>query len=76
LLVAVGELGQMIARGAMEAGMPASAIHSVPTAEEYSIAAAWLAGEVLRGDCILFKASRAMALETMAEAVYQELEKR
>ena len=73
LLLTVGELGRFIARGAMEAGMDASAIHSVLTAEEYSAAAAWLAGKVSAGDCVLFKASRAMELETLAEAVTARL---
>ena len=73
LLVAVGELGRFIAEGAVEAGLPASAVHIVSTAEDYPEAAAWLAGEAKAGDCILFKASRAMALETMAEVFSAKL---
>ena len=73
LLVAVGELGHSIARGAMEAGLPASAVHTVPSGEDYPAAALWLVGEARTGDCILFKASRAMALETMAEAFVTKL---
>ena len=73
LLVAVGELGQFIARGAEEAGMPASSIRQVPSVDEYSAAAAWLALEARDGDCILFKASRAMALERMADAALEAM---
>ena len=73
LLVAVGELGQYIAQGAIEAGLPAEAVHSVPATEDYPAAAEWLLGELRPGDCLLFKASRAMALERMAEAVTAEL---
>lgn len=73
LLVAVGELGQSIARGAVDAGLPAEAVHTVLTAEDYPAAAEWLLGELRVGDCILFKASRAMALEKMAGAVTEGL---
>ncbi|MBE6652021.1 MAG: UDP-N-acetylmuramoyl-tripeptide--D-alanyl-D-alanine ligase [Ruminococcaceae bacterium] len=69
LLVAVGELGQHIAQGAMDAGLPAEAVRSITGPEDYPAAARWLLGELGAGDCILFKASRAMALEKMAEAV-------
>ena len=73
LLVAVGELGRCIADGAMEAGLPAEAVCYVPTTEDYPAAAARLAEALRAGDCILFKASRAMALETMAEALCERL---
>ncbi len=73
LLVAVGELGQYIAQGAMEAGLPAEAVHAVPTSEDYPAAARWLVGTLRAGDCVLFKASRAMALEKIAEAVIEGL---
>ncbi len=74
LLVAVGELGRSIALGAMDAGFPAEAVRLVPATEDYPAAAQWLSGELGAGDCVLFKASRAMALEKIAEAVTEGLE--
>lgn len=73
LLVAVGELGHFIALGAMDLGLPAEAIKLVPATEDYPAAARWLLGELGAGDCVLFKASRAMALEKMAAAVAEGL---
>ena len=73
LLVAVGELGRFIALGAMDAGLRSEAIKLVPSTEAYPEAAAWLAETLAAGDTVLFKASRAMALETMAEALTSKL---
>jgi UDP-N-acetylmuramyl pentapeptide synthase len=73
-LIAVGELGRFIAAGAAQAGMPPEAIRVVDT-PYYEEAAAMLAEETKDGDCILFKASRAMALEKMAEALASKLKK-
>jgi UDP-N-acetylmuramoyl-tripeptide--D-alanyl-D-alanine ligase len=73
-LIAVGELGRFIAAGAAQAGMPPEAIRAVDT-QCYEEAAAMLAEETKDGDCILFKASRAMALEKMAEALASKLKK-
>ncbi len=72
-LIAVGELGALIARGALEAGMPAEAISCVSGVDEYIAFAEKLASSLQAGDGILFKASRAMALEKMAEAVAEGL---
>ncbi len=68
-LVAVGELGRFIAEGALEAGLPAEAVRYVSGPEDYPAAAEELARELTSGDCVLFKASRAMALEKVASAV-------
>ena len=73
LLVTVGELGAEIARGALEAGMPADAVRMTGGAESYADTAACLAGLLRPGDCVLFKASRSMALETVVEAVINGL---
>ncbi len=72
-LVAVGELGAVIARGALDAGMPAEAISYVSDTSEYPAAADSIAATLQAGDGILFKASRAMALEKIAEAVTEGL---
>ena len=68
LLVAVGDLGRFIAEGALEVGLSAEAVHYVSGIDDYPAAARWLAEEVRAGDTLLFKASRAMALEKVAEA--------
>ena len=68
-LIAVGELGREIAAGAVSAGMSAETVHHVSGAEEYACAAEQIARMLACGDCVLFKASRAMALEKMAEEV-------
>ena len=69
LLITVGELGAEIARGALEAGMPAEAIHMTGGADTYEGTAAYLKSILRKGDHVLFKASRSMALETMVEAL-------
>ena len=73
ILVTVGELGADIARGALEAGMPADAVRMTGGAESYADTAACLAGLLRPGDCVLFKASRSMKLETVVEAVINGL---
>ena len=69
LLITVGELGAEIARGALEAGMPAEAIHMTGGADTYEGTAAYLKSILRKGDHVLFKASRSMALETMVKAL-------
>ncbi|MDR7415910.1 MAG: UDP-N-acetylmuramoyl-tripeptide--D-alanyl-D-alanine ligase [Armatimonadota bacterium] len=66
LLVAVGEGGGLIARGAREAGMPQERVVLVADAEE---AARYAAERVEPGDLVLVKASRAVGLERVAEAL-------
>ncbi|MDR5708403.1 MAG: UDP-N-acetylmuramoyl-tripeptide--D-alanyl-D-alanine ligase [Armatimonadota bacterium] len=66
VLVAVGEGGALIARGALEAGMPEERILRVRDAQ----AAARCTVELVRpGDVVLVKASRAVGLERVAEAL-------
>lgn len=69
MLVTVGELGAEIARGALEAGMQADAVRVTGGKEDYEDTAAYLTSLLRDGDCILFKASRSMALETIAASV-------
>lgn len=73
LLVTVGELGAEIAHGALAAGMPVDAVRVTGGADTYSNTAAWLRQTLREGDHILFKASRAMVLETMVEETFTEL---
>ncbi|MBR6782119.1 MAG: UDP-N-acetylmuramoyl-tripeptide--D-alanyl-D-alanine ligase [Clostridia bacterium] len=70
LLVTVGELGAEIACGAMEAGMSSDAIRIMGGADTYVTTAAYLKSILREGDHVLFKASRSMALETVAEAIF------
>jgi UDP-N-acetylmuramoyl-tripeptide--D-alanyl-D-alanine ligase len=76
LLVTVGELGAEIARGALEAGMPAETVCITGGADTYTATADYLKSILREGDHILFKASRSMALETIAEAVLDDLNNR
>ena len=69
LLVTVGELGAEIAQGALEAGMSPDAIRITGGADTYAETADYLKSILREGDHILFKASRSMRLETVAEAV-------
>ncbi|MCS7172273.1 MAG: UDP-N-acetylmuramoyl-tripeptide--D-alanyl-D-alanine ligase [Armatimonadetes bacterium] len=66
VLVAVGEGGALIARGALEAGMPEERVLLARDAEE---AARCAAERVRSGDVVLIKASRAVGLERVAEAL-------
>jgi UDP-N-acetylmuramoyl-tripeptide--D-alanyl-D-alanine ligase len=69
LLVTVGELGSEIAQGALEAGMSPDAIRITGGADTYESTADYLKSILREGDHILFKASRSMKLETVAQAV-------
>lgn len=69
LLITVGELGAEIAKGAMEAGMSPDAIRITGGKDTYEGTADYLKSILREGDHVLFKASRSMALETIAEAV-------
>jgi len=65
-LLAVGRFSAQLARGATEAGMPEVSIQRVPTATEASDRARRIARD---GDVILVKASRAVGLERVVEAL-------
>ena len=69
LLITVGELGAEIATGAKEAGMSPDAIRITGGKGTYAATADYLKNILREGDHVLFKASRSMALETIAEAV-------
>ena len=70
LLVTVGELGAEIARGAVEAGMSPESIRVTGGADTYAATAEYLRTILREGDHILFKASRSMALETVANMLF------
>ena len=70
ILVTVGELGAEISRGAMEAGMSPEAIRVTGGADTYAATAEYLRSILRTGDHVLFKASRSMALETVAEMLF------
>lgn len=65
-LVAVGELGKMIADSASQAGMPDSAVLWVPTVPE---AIDVLRKELREGDVVLIKGSRGMHMERIVTAL-------
>ena len=69
LLITVGELGAEIATGAVEAGMSPDAVRITGGKDTYEATADYLRSILRRGDHVLFKASRSMALETVVEAV-------
>ncbi len=69
LLITVGERGKIIAREALTAGMPASAVKALDTAEE---AAAFLLEELGEGDTALIKGSRAVHMERIVSLLGEE----
>jgi UDP-N-acetylmuramoyl-tripeptide--D-alanyl-D-alanine ligase len=69
-LVAVGELGKMIADAAQASGMPASAVLWVPTVPE---AIEVLSKELHEGDVVLVKGSRGMHMERIVAALETNL---
>ena len=69
LLITVGELGAEIAKGAMEAGMTPDSVRVTGGKDTYEDTADYLKAILREGDHVLFKASRSMALETIAETV-------
>ncbi len=66
LLFAVGELAKLIARGAIDAGMP---ISSVIEFEDSAQAAKEITSQVRERDVVLVKGSRAMKMERIVEAL-------
>lgn len=67
-LVTVGQRARLIAEEARAAGLPATAITQMSTADE---AAAWLQAELRAGDVVLLKASRGLRLDRAARAVQE-----
>jgi UDP-N-acetylmuramoyl-tripeptide--D-alanyl-D-alanine ligase len=75
-LITVGELGAEIARGALEAGMPPASVTVTGGADTYGVTADYLKSILRKGDHVLFKASRSMALERIAQSVSYGLQHR
>ncbi len=73
LLVAVGELGRHTSDGWQEAALPSQQAARFPDAQT-----AWrpLLAELKPGDAVLLKGSRRVRLETIAERIAEDLEKR
>jgi UDP-N-acetylmuramoyl-tripeptide--D-alanyl-D-alanine ligase len=69
LLITVGQRARFIARGAVEAGMPITAVHPV---DENTAAIALLNDLMREGDTLLVKGSRGMAMETIVRAMEGE----
>lgn len=65
-LVAVGELAKLIARGAIDAGMPISAVSEF---EDSAQAANEVPSKVRERDVVLVKGSRAMKMERIVEGL-------
>lgn len=65
-LLAVGELGKMIADAALNAGMPASAVSWVATVQE---AVDYLRGNLREGDVVLVKGSHGLHMEKIVAAL-------
>jgi UDP-N-acetylmuramoyl-tripeptide--D-alanyl-D-alanine ligase len=66
LLVCIGQKSDLIAEAAVAAGLDATAVHRYPDAPA---AALGLPRLLQAGDLVLLKASRAMRLETLGEAI-------
>ena len=65
-LVTVGELGRIIGKEAIEAGMPPDSVHTAATNQEAAVA---LEQVVRKGDMILIKGSRALKMEEIVAAI-------
>lgn len=72
ILITVGTLGAHIGHGAIAAGMADGQVWITPTDTVPEAIAAHLAAEIREGDTLLFKASRAMRLERIVEALAHE----
>ncbi|MCX6344513.1 MAG: UDP-N-acetylmuramoyl-tripeptide--D-alanyl-D-alanine ligase [Armatimonadetes bacterium] len=66
MLVVVGELAKLIARGAIDAGMPVSAVHEF---EDSWLAANELPSKLQERDVVLVKGSRGMKMERVVEGL-------
>jgi UDP-N-acetylmuramoyl-tripeptide--D-alanyl-D-alanine ligase len=69
-LYLLGEMAGQVADGALSAGLPAA---SVLVARDHDELSRDLIGWLKTGDCILFKGSRGMKMERVAQAVRQAL---
>jgi len=69
-LYLLGEMAGEVAHGALEAGLPAA---SVLVARDHDELSRQLIAWLKTGDCILFKGSRGMKMEKVAQAVRQAL---
>ena len=77
-LVTVGELGEYIAEGAIARGLPKERVISVPApqyAADHARLAEQICAQLLPGDTVLFKASRGIRLERLAEEMKKLLDK-
>lgn len=75
-LFTVGELGKLIAEGAIQAGMRAEMVHAVgdlDTLSEVESLSSAILEKIGDNDAVLIKASRAMALERVARNIISKL---
>jgi len=68
LLCAVGDHGALLAAGAVEGGIREADIKVFPASARAEVAR-WLCGQLRPADTVLFKGSRGMRLEEVADAV-------
>ena len=66
LLIVVGKLGQLIAKGALDSGMPKEKVFSFTNNNE---AADFLKENLKQGDIVLFKGSRSAKIEEIVKAI-------
>lgn len=66
MLIAVGQLAKLIARGAIDAGMPVAVVSEY---EDSARAAEEVAGKLRERDVVLVKGSRAMRMERIVEGL-------
>ena len=70
MLIVIGAGAEPIAAGALAAGMPADAVHALPSA---AAALELLRPELRAGDHLLCKASRRVGLDRLVDALLQDL---
>lgn len=70
VLLTLGESGALIARGAIESGMSPHSVFAETNVDNVESLKSEISGRISEGDSILFKASRALMLERVIDAVF------
>lgn len=70
MIFTLGELGALIAKGAVDAGMSKDNLFGVANIGAYCELASVIKAEIKTNDALLFKASRSVGMERVADAVF------
>ena len=72
MIFTLGELGSLIAKGAVDAGIGSDNVYSVPDIAQPQGLAEALGERIKEGDAVLFKASRSIGMERVARALFDK----